>query len=471
MLVSFTVGNFLSFNEDQEFTMVANNSNNHVNHIIPRDNIELLRFSAIYGANASGKSNLIKAFDYSIQALFNQLSDDEIKKGFVGDLRHRDLSGNRTAGPSHFQFSFLLEHDPRLFILGFDYNTKKSRIESEWLVAKSGDEDDIIYNMNYSDMSNSFSSHESINKIIRQMSVNDIDGSETMLLWILGIGFDNPDDDCNQFEELLCDIIGEILSMKIHTSVDDDFRIPITLNELDLLVKELNRYDTGITGYRLQPVLHDYDHHWDKIRFKRNDANLLVFGNATDIGSSSFNQFDNHLSLISASGSLLIHYQPSKVYASEGYAEVQFLHSFGINSIPFREESEGTKRLIRLLCSLHGMRGLSGTAIVDEMECNIHPLAVNKFLHDFINNPDYKEVQLIITTHDSRLLNYDTMRREEIWFSESRYENHDRYTELYSLQSFVDDSGVNIDIAYLEGRFGAIPIFDNVSEEANKDAY
>lgn len=451
--------------------MVASKSKDHPDHIIFEDNLELLRFSAIYGANASGKSNLIKAFDYSVLALFNQISNEQINKGFLNNLSHRDLSGNQTEGPSHFQFSFLLEDDPRLFVLGLEYDTNNTRIESEWLVARSDDDDEIIYNMNYLDMSQSFSSNESIQKIIEKINGNIQAGTETMILTILGYGFDNPDEDYNQFEELLCCIIGELLLMRVHTSVDEDFSIPITLNELGQIVKELSRYDTGITGYRLQPVLHDYNHHWDEYRFKRDDANSLAFGNAVNIGVSKINYFDNHLSLVSASGSLLVHYIPSKVNVPEGYAEVQFLHSFGINSIPFREESEGTKRLIHLLCSLHEMRGSSGTIIVDEIECNIHPLAVRKFIHDFINNPDYKKVQLIITTHDSRLLNYDTMRRDEIWFTESNLKNHNKYTELYPLQSFIDDSGANIDIAYLEGRFGAIPVFDDVTEEAEKDAY
>ena len=95
--------------------------------------------------------------------------------------------------------------------------------------------------------------------------------------------------------------------------------------------------------------------------------------------------------------------------------------------------------------------------IVDELECSIHTLATMEILKIFLGRPNSKLSQLIATTHESRLLSVDKIMRDEIWFMEGTVKSDDRCSSLYSLSDFEDIKENNIDIAYLEGRYGAIP--------------
>ncbi len=78
--------------------------------------------------------------------------------------------------------------------------------------------------------------------------------------------------------------------------------------------------------------------------------------------------------------------------------------------------------------------------------------------------------QLIVTSHDSRLLESKLLRRDEIWFSEMSIDKTDKKTQLFSLISFDDDKEKHIDIAYLEGRYGAIPELTAFFEGDDSDA-
>ena len=67
MLIRFRTSNFLSFDQEQELSMIAGNTKKKENHLINQNNLKLLKFSAIYGANASGKSNLLKAINFIVE--------------------------------------------------------------------------------------------------------------------------------------------------------------------------------------------------------------------------------------------------------------------------------------------------------------------------------------------------------------------------------------------------------------------
>ena len=73
MLIRFRTSNFLSFDQEQELSMIAGNTKKKENHLINDSNLKLLKFSALYGANASGKSNLLKAINFSKNIILDQL--------------------------------------------------------------------------------------------------------------------------------------------------------------------------------------------------------------------------------------------------------------------------------------------------------------------------------------------------------------------------------------------------------------
>ncbi|WP_304443130.1 AAA family ATPase, partial [uncultured Clostridium sp.] len=119
------------------------------------------------------------------------------------------------------------------------------------------------------------------------------------------------------------------------------------------------------------------------------------------------------------------------------------------------EESDGTLRILELIDILLSDNKVF---IIDEIDRSLHPSLTVRFVNAFLKLLKDRNIQLIITTHESRLLSYNVLRRDEVWFSEKK---KDGSTKLYSLEQFKDDARFDrkIDKAYLDGRYGAVPIF------------
>jgi len=121
------------------------------------------------------------------------------------------------------------------------------------------------------------------------------------------------------------------------------------------------------------------------------------------------------------------------------------------------DQSDGTLRLLTLLPSIHDIFFGDKTLVVDEIDQSIHPLLIMKLLKYF-GRSDTKG-QLIYTTHQSVLLSQrQLLRPDEVWFAQ-KYQGA---TKLYSLNDFNIHDGLSIEDGYLDGRFGAIPIFGSL---------
>ena len=125
-------------------------------------------------------------------------------------------------------------------------------------------------------------------------------------------------------------------------------------------------------------------------------------------------------------------------------------------SFEYTEESDGTKRLVELLPLLNGNDLKDLTYVVDEIDRSLHPQMTQKFIRDFESLPKDLRRQLIVTTHESRLMDLDIVRRDEIWFVEKDTAGT---SKIYSLEAFGERKDRRIDKAYLDGRYGAIPCF------------
>ena len=132
------------------------------------------------------------------------------------------------------------------------------------------------------------------------------------------------------------------------------------------------------------------------------------------------------------------------------------------------QESDGTRRLFELSTALMGL--LFGPSdrvyVIDEIDRSLHPHMTKNILDIFLENSVGEPSQLIVTTHESSLLDLDLLRRDEIWFIEK-----DRFnaSSLYSLEEFAPRYDVDVQRGYLNGRYGAIPIIPgyNVLEWAD----
>jgi hypothetical protein len=123
------------------------------------------------------------------------------------------------------------------------------------------------------------------------------------------------------------------------------------------------------------------------------------------------------------------------------------------------EESDGSRRLLKLLPFLYRLTRQAGVIVIDELERSMHPMLARKFIEFFLKAADNSESQLIFSTHESTLLDLDLMRRDGIWFTEKDQEGA---THLYSLADFKVRKDLRIEKGYLEGRFGAIPFLGGI---------
>jgi len=134
-------------------------------------------------------------------------------------------------------------------------------------------------------------------------------------------------------------------------------------------------------------------------------------------------------------------------------------HGKSFFDFAFADESDGTKRLFDLIDMLLTRRE-DTVYVVDELERSLHPKLTEHFLKLFIESHDAARMQLIFTTHEDTIMDQDLFRRDEIWFVERDANNN---STIYSLDRFKERYDKKLCKAYLEGRYGAIPVFKQFS--------
>ena len=142
LLVRFSVGNFRSFDDVQTFSLIAGNVRNHRARLYSARDFNLLKFAAVFGANASGKSNLIKAVQYAVFVLFGGMEHDFIESSRNGYYR---LNPNNKDKNSYFEFEILI--DNVLYAYGFEISVFHKKIKEEWLIRleKTGENTQIYF--------------------------------------------------------------------------------------------------------------------------------------------------------------------------------------------------------------------------------------------------------------------------------------------------------------------------------------
>ncbi|MEM6523295.1 MAG: AAA family ATPase [Bacteroidota bacterium] len=141
--------------------------------------------------------------------------------------------------------------------------------------------------------------------------------------------------------------------------------------------------------------------------------------------------------------------------------EIKTFHSPSPNTpFDFLEESDGTKKLFFVLLTVLDIVTNDKILLVDEIEASLHPKIIDYILDIFHSS---KGAQLIFSTHNTSLLDLSKLRRDQVWFVNKR---NNGSTDLYSLYEFSDfRDTMNLEKAYLQGRFDAVPIMTSTAEE------
>lgn len=415
MLLNFTVANYRSIRHEQTLSMEATEHLPQTDFVAERAGESILLSAVLYGANSSGKSNLIRAF-----GTMKRLVLGSVKLNPHESIPEYDpfLLSTHHDRPTHLQVTAVV--DGAIYRYGFEYTAE--RIEAEWLyaVAPSGKESEIFVREGdeaFRYAPRKFPEGKLIrtigyasNRLILSLSAQLSGAIAGKLLgWFA---------EC----QVLSGVEGGALSSASLASVGKD---PAVRAEV------LRLFDRVSLGF---DVLH-------QVRAEGDEGQSAAVPLA----------FTRWLLDQSTEDTALTSLHP--IYDDEG-VEVE-RRVFSLEQM----ESEGTKKLIAFSGYIFEALARGQVLWIDELDAKLHPLLTSEIIRLFCQeNPN--GAQLIFSTHDTSLLNSNHFRDDQIWFTEktSRAE-----TQLYSLVEFRPEelerirSSEEVGSSYLRGRFGGIP--------------
>ena len=415
MLINLTIENFLSFDSPVSFTMEAGRkTSRHENHVCEIDGIPILRGAAIYGANASGKSNILKAMD-----LFQQM----LSRGECSVMRGMQFA----LAPSirqDMRFDVVYSANGSIFRYAIVTDGLSVKRESLWSVC--ADRDSLLFDrVNGTRLV--LAEELELAEWYRQRTLAD---NLLYLPKLLSDGLRENKEDIAMSDVLLSAFDGLVAMFVLgaesrpnpgafyHFIKQDEFKA--------FLMELLKRADLGIT-----------DLSWEPLSGKEAE---MIFN------SQPF-QGDGVRVLGISRGFYLIKKD------STGISGEEFRLRHNGVSLRAESESDGTVRLIHLSPMLYQMFHGRGTWFVDEADCHIHPVLMSYLLKSFLERSS-DGAQIVVTLHDTNQMTHDIWRTDEIWFTEKRV---DGSSDLYSLYQFQPRHDKNLEKGYLQGLYGALP--------------
>lgn len=417
MLIDFTFENYSSFKNEYTFNMTKDKGNEYeeINTFNTKYG-ELLKSSIVYGANASGKSNFIRALEsMRFMVLYSALPINVIESiesfKFVKEYENR---------PIKFEINIIIEGVE--YIYGFEILNKE--INKEWLKRRV-DKLITLFNRKSSDCNKTelFSDFSSEKKILGKVNKN------TLFIGIATMFNNNIAKKITDWFSNLS-IFMNLENSDVHFTIEYLEKNP---SIKAILLKYLKAADIDIEDFEfeIKDVVTDVEN-INKLKndlFKDNNMKFDIMAKGRQI-----------------SGFITKH----KLYDKDGNLLNQTI------DLPFNKyQSTGTKKFFSILGPIFKTLDCGGILVIDEIDSMLHCAIVRMILRMF-NSLDInkKNAQLICTTHDVLLLEED-IRRDQIWFVEK---NDLSESELYCLSEFVDiRKNDNLLKKYLLGMFGAIP--------------
>lgn len=414
MLLQFNFKNYKSFRDGATLDMTATKITEFSDRVISIGNEKVLPVAAIFGANASGKSNVQEAFrfmaTYVVQsfAFGGESTDVRGKRRFLNSTPFL-FDADSSNAESTFEVYFIdsEEHGAKTYNYGFVID--KNGVAEEWLNYTSKSSRGKFRTIFYRDVkSNELDlsglpekNRENIEVALERETLVVSLGAKLKISrlkfirdWFVNLNFADYGE---PFENL-------IMSRLIPNGFDSD------KNVRKNVVKYLSAFDDSIVDFIVEKAPDDKDD--EDEHFKIEAVHKMVNSNKTV-------------------------------------------------SIPLNEESAGTLKMFSLYPVFFETLTVGSVLFIDELNARLHPLLVRSFIIAFLDPEiNVNHAQLVFTSHDSWQLNSNLLRRDEIWFTEK---DHDGISTLYSLADFLDDDGLkirkdeNYEKNYLLGKYGAIP--------------
>lgn len=428
MLLRFAVSNFRSIRDEQELSLVASQAIKDD----PRALIETpalrkdkaLPAALIYGANASGKSNVVEALRFMCRMVLDSHTD--LKPGAPLGRPPFRLAPGWPEKESRFDLTFV--HEGVRYQYGF--TALDDRFGSEWLYAwPSGSRRELFVREGQEFKFGRFLKGDN-QLIARNTKANSLFLSAAAQNNHEQVGF-----------------IYEFFSKFYFSSAQSPSLLDVAryLGKFGLdqrALRLLDSLDTGIKSINI-------DQHplFDRVKYLDPPV-------SSDMFRAIFRD--------------QLHDQND--FSSVKVTVVKFGHSAASGDIEYFElsdESTGTIRLLYILGSIFKALDSGSIAIIDEIDSSLHTLACEQIIALFQSpKTNLKGAQLIATTHDTNLLKTEMLRRDQVWFTEKDGEGA---THLYPLTEIHTRKGDNIEKGYLQGRFGAVPFAGSVDDFIKMD--
>lgn len=436
MLAQFTVENFLSFKDETVFSMLAAEPEPHGNHIIKNGRgkkLALLRAAALYGANASGKSNLIKAIAFARNLIVNGT-----RSGQTLAVIPFKLSKETLERPSRFEFIFKQAG----IVYSYGFKLDRNKFLEEWLFATEQNKEELCFKRKTS-------AKDKVSVQFGNFLIEKITNGKQFLEFVAQGTRPN---------QLFLNEAAD-RNVKAIKPVFDWFNTTLTIlyadsenwalgreirgdeNLKSFITKFLQSADTGINQVSTEEVSH-------KLGSAAFEIDLPA---KIDMEAFGLLMMENikHSLKSEISGDQIVKQAVKTQHRTEDGIATEF---------DIEEESEGTQRLINLLPALFEVQNNEKVIFIDELDRRLHPLLSRSFVEAALAGK--KKSQMIFTTHDTNLLDLELLRRDEIWFVEK---DKSGASHLYSLAEFKLRPDLPIQKGYLQGRFGAIPFIGDVS--------
>jgi uncharacterized protein len=423
--------------------MIAGRTRKHPHHVIrgqSRNDLNLLKAGVIYGANASGKSNLIRAMEHARNLI---VKGTRPKQPISPDRFKFKLDESCADQPTKFEFEF--RSHGASYAYGFELSPRK--IHTEWLYKIRKTDQTMIFERETTD---------SDEAVVTLGKIDFKDDADKQRIELTRIGTrpnqlfltQSIENRVEQFEDVM--FWFKRLSLIFPDTKAKGLGI-ISNQDSGVLVKFLQLFNTDISGLGFEKI-DDFYNDVKELTPDMKDRLIeeLEPDTITTIQSLSNN---NHFMIqMNNDGDIEASKLRTKHLMPGTDEEVSF---------EMYEESDGTLRLMDLVPALISVLGGDRVYIIDELDRSLHPKLSRKFLELFLNHKKENLSQLIVTTHESSLLDLELLRRDEIWFVEK---DKDGASSIYSLEEFKPGYDKDLRKGYLLGRFGAIPIVPRISD-------
>jgi len=445
MLIRFTIENFSSFREKQVFSMIPGKGSLKSHHKSTAiKGISALKLGLIFGANASGKSNLIKAIDFGRMTVLKGTPPEQ-----PITTNYFKLDRACETRPTYIEYE--IQHRGKNYAYGFIFNSRE--IIDEWLyeLHTSGElkiferKNTTSFDLDFLFRKNKSSGEKQFLEFIAKST------SRNQLL-LTQIRNTNVTDNVSDISDILnvIDWFQNALTVIYPgtKNIGKKFELHKNTDLQQVFHEMLDYFDTGIDGIEFKEI--DFEKIDVPVDVKMDIKHDLLSEKSEKTSAFLSNPDDDKYYVITKINNTTLE---AKLLKTK-----HMVIGGGYELFDLKDESDGTRRIMDLIPLVVDFFGGGNVFVVDEIERSLHPNLVRDFFEFILDKCENINSQLIASSHEATLLNQKLLRKDEIWFA---VKDREGATNLHSLEDYKVRFDKEIMKDYLIGRYRAVPKFGN----------